>query len=876
MTPMLRQYFELKEAHPEAILFFRMGDFYEMFFDDARVAAPILDVVLTSRDKNRDDPIPMCGVPHHAWESYAARLLRAGHKVAICEQMEDPAQAKGLVRRDVIRVLTPATALELEADEGGEGGNHLVALFRTETGLALACADLSVGAFEVTLFPAGGENELRHEWYRRAPREVLATPEDKTTVEGWMERFPELPQATLTLRDRHDWNVPENRQRLCRHLGVTHLEGLGLEDRPAGLVAAGVLLGYLQEVRKGDVRNLSRLKVVHVEDRLALDAVSLRNLEVVRNLRTQSTRGALLGAVDMTVTAMGRRLMADWLSRPLLQVKAINHRLDGVEALAGNLIIRSGVREHLKGMGDLARLESRVSLGVAGPTHLLVLVRTLRQIPNLINLLQPLGADVLREIAGRLDPLPELVDLLQRAINPQASGQVGEGQVIQEGFHAQLDEWRSLRQGVRTILARIEQEEREKTGIGNLKVKYNRVFGYFIEVTRAQSHLVPERYQRRQTLVNAERYITEELKELETRILSAEERIATLEKELFEGVLAAVRQKGVVLANNAELLATLDVLSSGAEVAGRRGHVRPVLHVGEGLEIREGRHPVLEEGMGQHFVPNDLLMDGRERQIMIITGPNMGGKSTYLRQSALLIILAQAGFFVPAQSARIPVFDRIFTRIGASDSLIEGKSTFLVEMIETAQILNGATSRSLILLDEVGRGTSTYDGLSIAWAAVEYLHGLKERPLTLFATHYHELTGLAEDLDRVINTHITVREWQEQVIFLHRIAEGACDQSFGIHVARIAGVPPAVVERAKTILLALHEKSMGQSGGLAVSTQTGSHRERQGVLFGEEPEKKRYRDIYRRVKDLDLSRTTPLEAMTLLFQIQGILREGDS
>lgn len=863
LTPAIKQYMEIKKLYPDSILFFRMGDFYEMFFEDARTAAPILEVVLTSRNKNKDKAIPLCGIPYHAMENYAAKLLRQGYKVAICDQVEDPKLAQGIVRREVTRILTPATALEIENTESG-AGNYVVAVFADETSIALASMDLSVSDFEVKCFAIANRDSFFNDFFRKAPREAVVARRQEDEANRIRTRFPELVHLLVTVQDDDEFNFPECENVLKQQLRLESIEGLGLADYPSAVIAAGALLKYLLSVRKTALKNVSSLRFTPEENYLILDAVSFRNLEILVNLRTGNSRGTLFEAVDSTITAMGKRLLKKWLAYPLIDVAEIDKRLDGVDEFFQNLIVRSEIRKALKYFADLARLNSKISLNIAQPVHLLQLKETLEKIPDIRKLIAGLKSGIVREIAGDLDELAGVSGLIGKAIADDPPASIAEGQVIRRGFNRELDELRGISRNAKEIISELERSEREKSGIASLKIKYNRVFGYFIEVTNPHLKLVPARYIRKQTLVNAERFLTPELKELEEKILKAEEKIFELEKNLYFQVLGEIQQESSRLNRNSERIALLDVLAAGGELAQRRSYSRPELNREAAIVIQDGRHPVLEASAMLHFIPNDLTLSSDREQILIVTGPNMGGKSTYLRQNALIVILAQAGYFVPARKASIGIVDRIFTRIGAADSLLEGKSTFMVEMIEAAIILNNATAGSLILLDEIGRGTSTYDGLSIAWAVIEYLHSLKARPRTLFATHYHELTELAEVLDRVRNCHIAVKEWQDNVIFLHKILPGATDQSFGIHVAKIAGIPYPVIERAKEILLNLEKKELNRLVKERITGRIEKVPETQKNLFPDELELKVWDEIRDKLKEIDISTLTPLEALNIL------------
>jgi DNA mismatch repair protein MutS len=864
---MLKQYFEIKKDYPDAILFFRMGDFYEMFFEDARTAAPVLEVVLTSRDKNKKDAVPLCGIPHHAMENYAAKLLKHGFKVAICDQVEDPAQAKGIVKREVTRILTPATALEIEAADTGLH-NFVISMYRDDNRLAMASIDLAVSDFEVRSFENRDVEAFLNEFYRRFPREVIVPPDFKGELELIRKRFPEAPDMLITEYESFEYNYFENEEILKKQFKLESIEGLGLQGYESAVAAAGVLIKYLKSIRRTALKNISSLRFIPEENSMILDSVSFKNLEILKNLRTGTARGSLFAAVDFTVTPMGRRLLQKWLSYPLIQKEEIDRRLDGVEEMAQNLIARTEVRKVLKYFADLAKLNSKISLNVALPTHLLSLKETLRQIPRIKKEIETRRSEIIGSVYDGLDPLDPVIELIETAIADDPANNLSEGNFIKSGYNRELDDLRDVSRNAKKIVSSMEKTEKQKSGIPSLKIKYNKVFGYFIEVTKTHLKLVPDHYVRKQTLVNAERFITAELKDLEDKILRAEEKIVSIEREIYERVVEECQLYAEPLNRNADLIALIDVLAAGGELAQRRNYIRPAISKGNEIDIVGGRHPVVELSTDKGFIPNDTSLSASSNQILIITGPNMGGKSTYLRQNALLLILAQAGYFVPAEKATIGICDRIFTRIGASDALIEGKSTFLVEMIETSVILNNATARSLILLDEIGRGTSTFDGLSIAWAVVEYLHGLKERPRILFATHYHELTELSYILDRVKNYHISVREWQDNVVFLHKVVPGATDQSFGIHVAKIAGIPGTVIERAKEILLNLEKKEMNRLVKERITGKIEKLPEEQKNLFPEDAELKVWDEIREKLKEIDISNITPLQALNTLHYLK--------
>jgi DNA mismatch repair protein MutS len=869
LTPMLRQYFEIKKNYSDAILFFRMGDFYEMFFEDAKTAAPILEVVLTTRDKNKENSVPLCGIPYHARDTYAAKLLKQGYKVAVCEQVEDPALAKGIVRREVTAVLTPGTALEIDTADS-ELNRYVVSVYQDEQSMALASVDLAVGDFAIRHYHSDSKQAFLDELFRKFPKEAVVAENFQHEFKSMIKAIPELSQLVINSLADYEFNFHESCEIMRNQFHLADIEGLGLKGFDAAVIAGAVLLKYLRSVRKTAIKNISSLHFSPKENYLVIDAASFRNLEIMKNIRTTNTRGSLFSAIDLTITPMGKRLLKHWISYPLIEPEEISRRHDAVAEISQNLISRTEIRQQLKEFSDLARLNSRIALNIAAPLDLLKLRHTLALIPCIKNETAIFQAELNRNICANLDSLPHIIDLLTRSIADDPNNNINEGYFIKSGYHQELDELRSISKNAKTIIAAMEKTEKENTRISSLKIKYNKVFGYFIEVTNSHLKLIPPHYIRKQTLVNAERFITGELKELEDKIAKAEEKIKTIEKELYQTIINALMEESYHLNNNSDHLALLDVLAAGGELALRRNYIRPQLSSTANLELEivAGRHPVIEANSSSQFIPNDTLLSANKEQILLITGPNMGGKSTYLRQNALIVILAQAGYFVPAEKVKMGIFDRIFTRIGASDSLIEGKSTFLVEMIETSIILNNCTSRSLVLLDEIGRGTSTFDGLSIAWAVIEYLHALKEKPLTLFATHYHELTELADILDRVKNYHITVREWQDSVIFLHKIAAGSTDQSFGIHVAKIAGIPLPVIERAKDILLNLEKKEINR---LVKERLTGKIEKlplKQKNLFPEDQELQIWDEIRKTLKAIDISRVTPLEALNILHYMK--------
>jgi len=861
LTPMLRHYLELKARHPDALLFYRMGDFYELFFDDARKAAELLELTLTARQKGTDNEAPMCGVPHHALETYLGRLLKLGLKVAICDQVEDPAQAKGLVRREITRILTPGTLAESGLLEGKED-NYLAALvFDGEPG-AGAFLDVSTGAFHVRRFADAEEALAELELIR--PRELLA---DGASLPAGISAWAEAEGICRTELGSRRLRPAAASELLARRLGVATLRGHGLEDGEAAVLAAAAALAYAQENQLSDLEHVRALELRTSADRMVVDATTLANLEVFRPQREGARGATLLGLVDRTATAPGGRLLRDWLRRPLARPEAVVERQEAVAALLEDRERLARVRELLATVPDLERLASRASLGTLTPREAGALRDGLASSSSLLALLAGLPSSLL-ETAAATDPVADLAVRLAAELAPEPTAKVEDGGVIAEGVDAELDEARSLARDSKKHILALEARERERTGIGSLKIRYNRVFGYSIEISRANAGKVPAEYVRRQTLVNAERYVTPEIQELEARILGAEERQLDVERRLYEALRAAAGAAVRRLAALGAAVARVDVLSSWADLAAALGWNRPeVLPPGSGLTLVESRHPVVERLLGKQFVPNDCDLSPDREQIVLLTGPNMGGKSTYLRQVALIVLLAQAGCWVPARRASIGAVDRIFSRVGASDDLARGESTFMVEMIETANILRFATERSLVILDEVGRGTATFDGLSLAWAIVEHLHE-RRRALTLFATHYHELTELAELLPRVVNRTMAVKEWEDRIVFLRRVLPGSADKSYGLHVARLAGIPAEVVARAEQVLERLEAQEYDPSGRprLAAGASYEEERAPQMTLFTP-PEQ----IVARLIQEADLERLTPLAALNLLATLKDRL-----
>jgi DNA mismatch repair protein MutS len=864
LTPMMEQYFRIKELHPDALLFFRLGDFYEMFYEDARIAAPVLDIALTSRQK-----VPMCGVPYHAVNSYLPKLLRQGFKVAICEQVEDPKAAKGVVRREVIKVLTPGTAVEIELEEAKEA-TFIVSLSLADDGWGMALVDLSAGEVRTLEGPWTEAKLLADEIFKAGPKEILYP---QGAEEALRRVLPPDGSNGATLSPAEGWlfDPPQASQVVLGHFGAKSLAGFGLEDRPRAVAAAGALIAYIKKVRQDSLALVHRISYLNAAGHLVLDATTVRNLELVRNLRDGKTKGTLLDVIDFTMTAPGGRLLRSWLLRPLRDVAAITARQDAVAEGLGATIARREIRETLKGVHDLERLVGKIALAAAHPRDVVALKTSLAPLPAIERELHAFSSVLFKDMAGRWDNAADVAALIDKAILDEPAFLLSEGGIVKDGWNAELDDLRAVSRSGKGFIAQLESRERERTGIGSLKVRYNKVFGYYIEVTKPHLDRVPADYTRKQTLVNSERFLTPELKEYEEKVLHAEERIGVLESRLFLEVREAVARETPRLQRIAADITALDVLLALAECAARRGYVRPAVDEGDAIRIEAGRHPVIETSQAEPFIPNDLELDAAANQILIITGPNMGGKSTYLRQAALIVLLAQMGAFVPAKSASIGLVDRVFTRIGAMDFLSVGQSTFMVEMLETASILHNATARSLILLDEVGRGTSTFDGLSIAWAVAERLHEREDvRPKTLFATHYHELTELALTLPRIKNYHVSVREWKDEVVFLRKIVAGPSDRSYGIHVAKLAGIPRDVIDRAREILFNLEKQELDEAGQPRLASRGRPSGDRsQLMLFAEDREFALLRELREEIEGLDLASLTPLEALNVLAGLKG-------
>ncbi len=885
LTPLMRQYREIKHAYRDAILFFRVGDFYEMFYEDAEAAARILSIALTTRDKSRSDPVPLCGVPYHAATGYIAKLLQAGRTVALCEQVEDPKLAKGLVRREVVRLYTPGTLTDSELLDANEA--CFLAAVATAAGTTgsvqtpapwgLAVLDLSTGEFWVLEFRGDrGLAELRDELARVSPKEVLYARELEAHLHGLMQG-PRSPR--LCAQDIPRFDLERASALLLRQFRVGSLAAFGCEDQTVALVAAGVVLRYLQETQPAArLDHIRRMEVRRPGQHMHLDSVTIRNLELVTAFPAEHEPvgrrpTTLLSVLDRTVTVMGSRLLREWIVRPLVDPGAIRLRLDAVGELLDRYEPRAALRTALRAVQDIIRLSSRVSIGSATPRDLIALKHSLAAVPGLGTTVRTARAPLFVDLAGTWDDLQDIVHVIDRAILPEAPASTRDGGIIKDGFHHHLDELRAASRDGKGRLAELEAQERARTGIDSLKVRFNQVFGYYIEVTKANLSRVPTEYVRKQTLANAERFTTAELKQLEDLVTGAEQKLNKLEQELFEQVRSEIAQESARIHAMGIALASVDVLAALAEVAARNHYVKPEIVEGGTIHIVDGRHPVVEQlEPDGRFIPNDTLLDLDAYRLLIITGPNMAGKSTYLRQVALIALIAQMGSFVPARRASLGLVDRIFTRVGASDNLVSGQSTFMVEMTETAKILNCATARSLILLDEIGRGTSTYDGLSIAWAVAEHIHDRRHLGArTLFATHYHEMTQLAAHREGIKNYTVAVRERDGEVLFLRKIVAGAADRSYGIYVARLAGLPSEVIGRAQEVLAQLEQPAGGspESQGLLpfVVPQTASQEPAELSLPSPHP-------IIEEVRQMDLFSMTPLDALNKLAELQRRLGEA--
>jgi len=869
LTPAMKQFHHFKAKHPDCILFFRMGDFYETFYEDAKTCSKVLGLTLTSRGKGTPNPVPLAGVPYHAVDGYLKKMLQAGYRVAVCEQVEDPKTAKGVVKRDVVRIVTPGTLTDDMLLEDKKD-NFLCAIDLDAKGYAaISWVDISTGHFFVQRI---AERDLLDELQRLGPAECLLADRRGELFDAETRRLASdvgrLTGAIVTERPSWYFDPYQAKQRLLKHFGAATLEGFGLGDSDDDLIPpAGAVIEYLNETQKTTLGHIQSLRKISQQSFLQIDPASLRSLEILQTIRGETRKGSLLTCLDETLTGMGGRMFRHWLCMPLCDVAAIQARQDAIEELVTHQSKLTEVRELLSNIFDTERIAARISTFRAGPRDMLALAGTLGQIPALRELLGSFEAKLLKQLSERSDSMDELAALLESAIEPSCPTHLRDGGFIRAGFSEELDRLRSIHKDGQNWLRDYQARQAEQTGIPNLKVGYNKVFGYYIEVSHVSAGKVPPDYVRKQTIKNAERYITEELKKYEDEVLTAQDRALELELRLFEEVRQEAAGYVLRLQKLAETVAQCDCLASLAYVALRRNYVRPNVTSDKHTIITEGKHPVLAESLGAQFVPNDVDLGGSDGDIAVITGPNMSGKSTYIRQTALLVLMTQTGSFIPAKEAQIGLADRIFTRVGASDELTRGQSTFMVEMTETANIINNATERSLVILDEVGRGTSTYDGLSLAWAITEHL-ATKLKCRTLFATHYHELTELSELFGNVRNLNVAVREWMDEVVFLHRILPGGTDKSYGIHVAKLAGLPKSILKRSQEILEELESTFAREATGEHLAKHKTKEPDGDALFV------QKHKSVLDKLATTDINHLTPLEAINLLSQIKAEIAEG--
>ncbi len=858
---MLKQYVAIKKEYPDSILFFRLGDFYEMFYDDAKVASKVLGITLTSRNKSGKNPVPLCGVPFHSAEPYLAKLLKEGLKVAVCEQVEDPKTAKGVVKRKVVRVLTPGAIIDTEKLDS-KSNNYLASVYVNNNSYGFSYTDISTGVFRTTSF--NSLEALIDELSQIEPKELLLQ-DDENRGNISKTELAQFKNPLITELDSWVWDLDRAKELLMEHLSAKTLEPFGLEDHPDSISASGALIQYLRDTQIDEMPPLDEPRFYEKSDYLLVDESTKTNLELLQTIRGDSEKGTLFWVLDETMTAMGARMLKFWIANPLINKKEIEKRLDGVEELKSNPRLKSDLRGVLKDISDIERLIGRIATTSAKPRDLASLRDSSSHIKDIKVRLDSSDTKVLKQISKNIDNLDDLREMLEKVLVDEPPVSSREGGIIREGVNAELDELRSIRRDGKKWIAELESREKESSGINSLKIGYNKVFGYYLEVTKAHIASVPEHYIRKQTLVNAERYITQELKEYEEKLLGAEDRILDIEKELFEGIRIKVAAESDRVRRTSGFIATIDVLCSLSEVAEKYDYTRPVISTAKTLDLKNNRHPVIERmDLGERFVPNDIKLDSKENQVLIITGPNMAGKSTLIRQVALSVLMAQMGSFVPASHAEVGICDRVFTRVGASDNLAKGQSTFMVEMVETAYILRHATDKSLVILDEIGRGTSTFDGMSIAWAVAEYLHDLGSK--TLFATHYHELAELAISKKRTQNYNIYVKESGDKIVFLRKLVPGATSHSYGIQVAKLAGVPERVIKSARKILLNL-EKSQSQLRDSILGGQTSLFSE------SESADETRIHPLLEEIQELDTNSMTPLDALTKLAELKKKLEQ---
>lgn len=876
LTPMMKQYFEIKNQYKDCILFYRLGDFYEMFYEDAAICSKELELTLTGKNCGQEERAPMCGVPHHSIDSYLEKLIKKGYKVAICEQTEDPKNTKGIVKREVIRVVTPGTNLNtVSLDESKN--NYLMGIVYTIDCYGISIVDVTTGDYYVTELDS--DRKLLDEIFKFMPMEIVCN--DSFFVSGFdIEELKERLGVTITALEASYFNETSCISILKEHFKMPSLSELGLEEYSIGIIASGAILTYLYETQKNTLEHLTKLMPYKVSKFMVLDSSTRRNLELTETMREKQKKGSLLGVLDKTKTAMGARLLRKYLEQPFIEKEEIEKRLCAVEELNQNLMIRDEIREYLSGVYDIERLISKISYRTANPRDLIAFASSLSMFPAIQLLLQEFQTTFLQQLFDSLDLLEDIYQLIQKSIVEEPPIAIKEGGIIKEGYHSEIDKFKKAKTDGKTWLSELEARERERTGIKNLRVKYNKVFGYYLEVTNSYQNLVPKEWIRKQTLANAERYTTEELKELENTILGAEDKLYALEYEVFCQIREQIASHVKRVQTSAKVIAAIDVFTCLAFIAQQNNYVKPSINQSGKIEIYGGRHPVVEQMIhNDMFVENDTLLDNGKNRVSIITGPNMAGKSTYMRQTALIVLMAQIGSFVPAKRANIGIVDRIFTRVGASDDLASGQSTFMVEMTEVANILKHATKKSLLILDEIGRGTSTFDGLSIAWAVVEHISNPKLLGAkTLFATHYHELTELEGEIEGVNNYCIAVKEQGDDIVFLRKIVKGGADKSYGIQVAKLAGVPQSVLNRAKEIVTELSEYDIATIKARQVEICGRKQREQNEIegqlsLFSAQQQSKQsqQQEVIEKIKHASITSMTPIEAMNFLYQLQKLI-----
>lgn len=877
MTPMMQQYMETKSQYPDCILFYRLGDFYEMFFDDALTASKELEITLTGKNCGMEERAPMCGVPYHAVDGYLTKLVSKGYKVAICEQVEDPKQAKGIVKREVVRIVTPGTILDAAAIDESKN-NYIMCIVYIADRYGLSVADVTTGDYFVTELPDG--QKLKDEIFKFMPSEIIC---NESFYMSGMDLEDMKNRLGITIYSLESWYFDDEicKSKLMEHFKVSSLQGLGLSDYDCGVISAGALLQYLLETQKNDLSHMTHITPYTTGKYMMLDSSTRRNLELCETLREKQKRGSLLWVLDKTKTAMGARTLRKYIEQPLIERTEIERRLDAVTELKEEAISREEIREYLSPVYDLERLITRITYGSANPRDLTAFSSSLEMLPAIHYILEDMKSDLLCEICKEMDTLEDLCSLVKSAIAQEPPIAMKEGNIIRDGYSEEVDTLRRAKSDGKTWLAKLEEQEREKTGIKNLKIKYNKVFGYYLEVTNSYKELVPEYYTRKQTLANSERYITPELKELEDTILGAEDKLYALEYELYCTVRDTIAGEVIRIQKTAKAVAALDVFTSLALVAERNNYIRPTINVQGKIDIKDGRHPVVEQMIPNgSFICNDTVLDDKKQRISIITGPNMAGKSTYMRQVALIVLMAQLGSYVPASKANIGLVDRIFTRVGASDDLASGQSTFMVEMTEVANILRNATSKSLLVLDEIGRGTSTFDGLSIAWAVVEYISDAKLLGAkTLFATHYHELTELEGKINNVNNYCIAVKEKGDDIVFLRKIVKGGADKSYGIQVAKLAGVPDIVINRAKEIVEELADEDITSRVSEIASREAEAKKKTKSKKYDEVDiaqfslfDTVKDDDVLEELKAIDVGNLTPIDALNTIYRLQNKLK----